>query len=314
MTRLKRFGGGVIAASLVSTAWAQTSEYFLMTGDQARFHVVQNGALLRSWGPAAGTANYQYPITVRDTIRTTGASVGEIGAEYDFNGNDLGARYPHPAGTNRGWDGATDGQFNYTLDTSGNVSRFGLDWQNPVLLFSAGDFGGITYDPSNDSLWVCRWSSSTVTNYSKAGAILSTFSTGHTQNMALAMDYADGTLWLHNRNTMGTFEQYSRTGQLLNSVAVPNMNTQNTLGGEFRFGVSQGCGRNAALKAACKAQGTKVIGKLKKADPNALVVFRLDGGQEIEKTTNAKGKAKAKWSNQQTGSHTVTVCDLSESC
>jgi hypothetical protein len=63
--------------------------------------------------------------------------------------------------------------------------------------------------------------------------VLGTFSTGHTQNMALALDHADDTLWLHDRTTQGTFEQWSKAGVLLNRVAIAGMASQNAVGGEM---------------------------------------------------------------------------------
>jgi len=311
MTRATLFVLTAVGLTVVA-ARGQVSEYFLMTGDQSMFHVVRGGAMVRSWGPAPGTAQYQYPIAVRDTVRTTGANVGETGAEYDLNGVDLGGRFVHPAPSTRAWDGATDGQSNYLIDTAGGVYRLGLDWSDPVLLFDLNDFGGITYDPSNDSLWISQWGRSTITNYTFDGQVISSFDAGHSRNMALAMDYADGTLWLHDRNAQGTLEQWSRSGQLLDRIAVPGLASQNVLGGEFQFG--GGCGDKAKLKAVCKQGGTKVAGKLKKADANTAVTFRLDGGQAIQAVTNNQGKAKAKWRNQEAGPHSVTVCDLEKRC
>ena len=74
------------------------------------------------------------------------------------------------------------------------------------------------------------------------------------------------------------------------------------------------CGENAKLTARCKKQGTKVKAKLKKANPNRDVTFTLDGGREIQATTNAKGKAGAVWKGQSPGGHTVNVCHLETRC
>lgn len=229
------------AAALAPTPRTQVSEYFVMAGDQSMFHVIQNGVLLRSWGPAPGTAQYQYPLVVTGRIRTMGANAAEVGAEYDLNGVDLGTRFTHPTGPGRSWDGTTDGTLYYAIDSAGGVYSYARDWSNPVLLFDAGGIGSLTYDPSANSLWVSQFSTMTITQYSLTGTVLSSFSTGHTQNMALALDHADGTLWLHDRTTQGTFEQWSRSGMLLNRIAVPGMNTQNALGGEMQFPRSATC-------------------------------------------------------------------------
>lgn len=85
------------------------------------------------------------------------------------------------------------------------------------------------------------------------------------------------------------------------------MVTQFTLGGG-------GCGERAKLKAKCKNGGVTVVGSLSKATPNVQVIFRLDGGDERRGQTNNRGKAKAKWNNQNPGPHTVTVCGLQRDC
>jgi hypothetical protein len=225
---------GLVAVTPVS---AQTSEYYLHAGDQSSFIVIQSGAIVRTWTVAGGTHQYQYPMAVRDTIRTMGANEGDIGAEYDLFGGDLGARYTHPAGPVRSWDGTTNGTNFFAIDTIGNVYQYDDDWTNPVLLFGTSGLGSITYDPSNDSLWVSHFSgSNNITEYSMSGAVLSTFSAGHTRNMALALDPADDTLWLHDRNVLGTYEQWTKTGVLLTRIAVPGMSGFNALSGEFQFG------------------------------------------------------------------------------
>ena len=220
---------------------AQVSEYVVMAGDQSTFHVIQGGVLLRSWSVAPGTAQYQYPLVVTNTVRTMGANVNELGAEYDLNGNDLGTRYTHLAGPARCWDGTTDGVSHYAIDNGGEVYSFNLDWSNPQRLFDAGSLGSLTYDPTTNSLWVSQFSSMTITNYTLAGVVIGSFSTGHTQNMALALDHADGTLWLHDRTTRGTFEQWSKSGTLLNRIPVSGMSTENALGGEMPFGDIASC-------------------------------------------------------------------------
>lgn len=243
MNRLRTVHSAAVLACLAAaTATAQTSEYFLMTGDQATFHVIQNGVVVRSWGPAPGSDNYQYPIAVAGTLRAMAKDPGDIGAEYDLAGNDLGTRYTNPGGSvGNSWDGTTDGGSNYTIDSTGMVHRFDRNWANPTSLFDAGGTGSLTYDPGSQTLWVSQFSSQTITQYTFSGVTVSSFSTGHTQNMALAMDHADGTLWLHDRTTQGTFEQWTTTGTLLQRIAVAGMSGQNVLGGEMQFPNSATC-------------------------------------------------------------------------
>ncbi|RJP32717.1 MAG: hypothetical protein C4547_13450 [Phycisphaerales bacterium] len=84
--------------------------------------------------------------------------------------------------------------------------------------------------------------------------------------------------------------------------------------GQYVTTLSTGCGERARLKARCKQGGEKVVGKLKRAEPNTAVTFRLDGGNPQGAQTNNDGKAKTRWKNQQPGPHEVTVCDLSAEC
>ena len=243
MTTARASSLAFLAACAVLPALpAQLSEYFVMAGDQSRFHVIRGGVLLRSWGPASTTAQYQYPIVVTNTVRTMGANAAEVGAEYDLNGNDLGSRFTHPTtGSTRGWDGTTDGTSNYMIDTAGGVYRLDQNWTNEVRLFGVAGLGSLAYDPTNNSLWVSQFNTNMITEYTMAGVLLRSFSTGHTQNMALALDHADGTLWLHDRTARGTFEQWSKTGMRLNRIAVAGMSTENALGGEMPFTRTANC-------------------------------------------------------------------------
>jgi len=75
-----------------------------------------------------------------------------------------------------------------------------------------------------------------------------------------------------------------------------------------------GCGDRARLTAKCKNGGATVLGTLKKATPDTPVTFTLDGREPVERTTNNKGKAKAKYTRQAPGSHTVRACALEADC
>ncbi len=243
----------LVLCCIPTIADAQVSEYYLVAGDQSMFHILQGGVVRLSWSTAVGTSSHQYPLAVTTTVRTMGTDVGWTGAEYDLIGNDLTTRYVHPPGPIYAWDGTTDGLSHYTIDSSGNVYRLDQTWANPVQLFDAGSIGSLTYDPTNDSLWVSQFGTMNLTEYSLTGTVLRSFSTGHVQNMALALDHADDTLWLHDRRTMGTFEQWSKTGQLLARFAVPGLTGQNMLGGEMPF-------RNVARCAFRNGNGVNSVG------------------------------------------------------
>ncbi|RJP30320.1 MAG: hypothetical protein C4547_16800 [Phycisphaerales bacterium] len=79
-------------------------------------------------------------------------------------------------------------------------------------------------------------------------------------------------------------------------------------------GQGEPCGRRASLSAKCKRGGAKVTARLRKADPDTEVTFRVDGGREVDRRTDLRGKARARWSGLNRGSHRVTVCDLEDEC
>lgn len=188
-----------------------TSELYVTVWANAGIAVLQGNSIVRSW---ATSGTNEIAIAVTDKVRTMGHTSGSIGAEYTLSGSFTGNRYT--SGQTYFHDGASDGQYNYAVIwNTGNIYRYGLDWQNPQYLFNAGADGlGITYDPTNNSLWLSSWGNGTVKNFSLAGNLLSSFTTRDSHNTALAMDYADGTLWMRENST-GYMAQYTRTGTFL---------------------------------------------------------------------------------------------------
>lgn len=57
-----------------------------------------------------------------------------------------------------------------------------------------------------------------------------------------------------------------------------------------------------------------VLGTLKKATPDIQVTFTLDVENHSEGMTNHKGKAKAKYTDQPPGAHTLRACTLEADC
>ncbi len=237
----------VLALVLCGTSIAvagPVSEYYLTAGQWQRIHVVQGSNVNRTWGQVSGEE--EYAIAVLATVRTLGIRHSDQGAEYTLDGTPTGTTYTQPVVGARFFDGTTDGTSNYAWDfDNGTAYRFDLNWANPVQLFTLGTGSGrmlgITYDPTNDSLWLSGWEGSVgnvVENRAMNGTLLSSFTLAHDQNVALALDPADGTLWLHDRNTLHSavlvFEQYSKAGLLLNSQTYPSLSRENILGGEFR--------------------------------------------------------------------------------
>ncbi len=220
------------SAVCVQAGSGPTSEYYLTAGDQDMIWVIQNGAVNRSW---AGAVGGEYPVAVGNEVRTLG---GGQGAEYTLGGVDTGARYGFPAGIESAYDGTTDLNNNYLVDYgNGGVWRTDRDWANPSLLFGLGSSGerlGITYDFSDNTLWVSGWTLDVVEHRSLDGTLLGSFAPGFTFITCLALDHADGTLWMGTQGQIGTFFQYTKEGGSLGSTTIDALVGQNTLGGEFQ--------------------------------------------------------------------------------
>ena len=168
-------------------------------------------------------------------VRTSGNSSTTVGGQYSLAGVPTGTHYFLPAIGSTAYDSTTDGTHNYLVDYSySGVYQTARDFTNPVALFtSSGPYNvGITYDKTNNSLWISGWGATTmVTDYSMNGTVLSSFDTGHYENGSLALDPATHTLWLVDDNT-GYLVQYSTAGVLLSTGPYVGY----TLGGEFDFG------------------------------------------------------------------------------
>lgn len=219
-----------LAAAATAHAGPLSKMYLTYTGiaSYAGIGMVQGNSV--SSFASGYSGGVEIPIAVDGDVRTTGyfPSLGP-GGQYSLSGTPTGVSYANPGF--EAYDGTTDGSYNYVVDfRNGNVIRTGRDFQNPVTLFNVGgDHLGITYDPSNNSLWISGWGISDVTNYSMSGAVLSSFNTGLSFVGALALDHADNSLWLVDSGNTNELRQYSKSGSVLGSG--PNVGY--TLGGEF---------------------------------------------------------------------------------
>lgn len=232
----------VLSLSSLTAQAGPVSPYYLTAANNTpqvdNIFVVQGNSIINSF-PQHHQAE-ESAIAVTDTVRTLGVGGGNggPGSQYTLSGTYTGVDYAYPASTGIFYDGTSDGTFNYSVNYTssgaGSVSRFNADWSNPVLLFTVSPGSlGITYDQTNNSLWVSQFSGSLVENRSLTGTILSSFTTAQTHLTALALDPADNTLWMGSQDMEGTFYQYSKTGTLLDTTTYNGLVGQNTLGGEF---------------------------------------------------------------------------------
>jgi len=223
------------------------SKYYLTAGDQGTNWVVQGTALVTSYPQHHSEDGGEYAIAVTDTVRTLGTgnvALGRIpphpGSEYtesdtyNIDGVYTGTDYPYPNPSNAFYDGATDGRFNYSVDFyAGGVYRFNSDWTHPVLLFATGPgYMGITFDVATNTLWLAHFYSNVVEHRSLTGAVMFSFPVADNP-AALALDPADGTLWLNAFVPQGRLFQYAQNGTPLGEVSHPELVDQDIAGGEF---------------------------------------------------------------------------------
>ncbi len=213
------------------------SPYYLTFDIRERIDVVQGLNIINSWPMwnyhNNNYHNVEFAIAVDTTVRTLGEhGAGTWGAEYTLGGIFTGNLYLNNYG--HFLDSTTDGQHNYLIDkNSGNVLQTDSSYQNPQVLFNASGFAFITWDPTNNSLWIANWGGQ-VENRTLSGTLLSSFNTGiSTGQTALALDHADGTLWLSEWGNQGWFRQYDKSGNLLQQVYIAG--AEFPLGGEFQL-------------------------------------------------------------------------------
>ena len=250
-----------IALASAAPFTGPTSPYYLDDYSNSTVYIVQGASVVGSFalsGYSGNVYDQQGSLAVGATIATHGifSGYGSFQAgHYTLGGTPTGVGYDSYAAEpglayEYSYDGTTDGTYNYYVQYDGyttgntnveNVVRTDLDWQNPAVLFSVQtlaniccEFLGISYDPANDSLWVSGWGLTDIRDYSLSGTLLSSFSTGHYYNGALANDPADGTLWIAY-DEGSQLEHYSTAGALLQSGTPIGLPGCCYLAGEFQL-------------------------------------------------------------------------------
>jgi hypothetical protein len=181
--------------------------------------------VVNSWTPQSSAES---AFAIGSTVRTVNGLGGSgNGAEYTLDGTFTGTTYQQNAAV-LALDGTQDGTHNYLVDIfAGNVFSFDSNWANPVFLFNPSSgpaiWTGITYDATNNSLWLADVLNSTVADFTMSGALLGSFTTSAPNPVGLALDPADQTLWTTDDNLPGVIEQYDKSGNLLQVQTYPTL-------------------------------------------------------------------------------------------
>lgn len=238
MLKLRSF---VVCLALTwATAGALTagpiSELYVAHLGSGQVSVLQGTSVVRSWSMVNDSR--QSGISVTDEVRIA-SNLGD-GAAYGLDGAFV-ATIPNVPSNQR--DGASDGEFNYQFVGSA-LFRYSLDWLNPVSQFDFGlgsaSWSGVTHDPTNDSFWVTSVNSLAgyIANVDRDGNVILEFTTGAFGGEAgIAYDPADDTLWIGNVFADRTFRQFSKTGQLLDTVEFNTLPANSAFEGGMEFRV-----------------------------------------------------------------------------
>ena len=222
-------------AGVMSRLYLSNSQYVV---------VVQGTEVIDSWQTNQASGSRDFAIAVDQTVKTLGRSGGQVGHQYTLTGDYLNVDYTNTLKEGRVFDGTTDGTYNYAAQwNSGRIYRFESDWSNPRELFNAGGRERtITYDPTDQTLWIHDWGQGRIEQYMMDGTLLGGFETVDNREGALALDHADGTLWTTVRDE-DTLRQYSKSGSLLDEFSVTGLSdlefgNRDWRGGEFALGGS----------------------------------------------------------------------------
>jgi hypothetical protein len=210
---------------------------YLTTG--STIYVVQGNSVVRSFATPRGN---EFAIAVNGTVRTNENFSGSGGGqEYSLTGTPTGTSYSYPGGGMGAccfYDSTTDGTYNYAAHwAGGNIYRMNTDWTNPELMFNAGGSElTITYDPTDATLWLKDYSGTQLQHYTLGGALLGSFNVQQISLTALALDHADGTLWMGHHGSDGNLYNYAKDGTFLGVSAIAGLPAGGAmLGGEFDF-------------------------------------------------------------------------------
>ena len=234
---------GTIAALASTPASAgPVTPYWLTAGDQGRTYVVQGNSVIQTHTYSPG-AHHEYPIAIADTVRTFGGVNTRFGREYNLDGTLTGTTYTNTGPFNGVWDGTTNASTaNYSLTQgSHQVVRYDRDWTNPTVLFGttglSSQWGGITYDSSDDTIWLkARGSNAGLRQYALDGTLLGSFTVAGTTNWGLAYEEATDSFWsLGRQSGSWSIVNFDKTGAVLETTVIAGL-TGNILGGEMQIG------------------------------------------------------------------------------
>jgi hypothetical protein len=234
-----------LGGAATAVAAGPSSAYWITDGDSHVVYKIQGGAVVQTINTPANP-DHEYPIAVTDTeVRTFANLSGQFGREYTPAGVPTGGTYTNFGQFQDVLDGTTDGvNYNYAfIQSQGTVVRYDRIWSAPQVLFTDNalvndsEWGGITCDSSDNTLWINRRDvANTVFNhYALDGSLIGSFSVPVYGTWGLAYDRGTDSLWFlgdYDSGVVTPIHNISKTGQLLETVILP-VQMNNPLGGEM---------------------------------------------------------------------------------
>jgi hypothetical protein len=227
---LPKLVSAVALTLAASSAFAGPISKYYASVNGSQIKVAQGNSIVQQWNTVHGG---EWSINVNGDIRTSPAGDNSQGSQYTLAGAYTGTNYLDEAtGYQDTDDSTTDGLYNYTVAyTNGNVIRTDRNFGNATTLFNSGASSlGITFDETNNSLWIVSFGGNLVRNYSMTGALLGSFNTASGITGGLALDHADQSLWMVDWS--GNMQNYGKNGAFLGSGPYLGY----VLGGEFDLG------------------------------------------------------------------------------
>jgi hypothetical protein len=222
---------------------AQSTDYYLLDGDNERGFIVRNGAVqsVFSVPRAGGNSTSQYALRFVGDNFLVARRQGQAAIEYDASGTATGTQYNYPGQNfDQLLDGTTDGTHTYAARCCGRggIIRGDINFGGMAQLGSfTAELSGVAYAASRNSLYATDFGGS-LFELGLDGTVLNSWNLGGFGSLgALAYEAATGSLWAA-RNGTNFIYNFGLDGSLLSSIEVTGGLGGNIWGGEMRNGAA----------------------------------------------------------------------------
>lgn len=221
--------------ALAGAASAQSTSYYITSGDNNLMYEVKNGAVQN----VVSTFSLGYPIAVRNTIWLGDRDDGGA-REYNLNGTLTGNTSAGGFGFSQLLDGAAGNNgLNYGIECCGGTNSVTIansDWSGQSALFTLPNNTngeGVAYDTLNDHIYVVDFNGDFY-RMNAAGQVLFQSNHGYGSQLAcLAYEASTQSLWGFLRGS-DTIVNLNLNGGTIGSVNVPGLaGVGNAFGGEM---------------------------------------------------------------------------------